>query len=229
VVDQRPDHRRARGLWPGWEAWRQAWVDGLGGHDERQVLLDTQPVPVVGQTRRQRRSDVAGAAAQGYWAARQLPDFGDQRVSVVTVAGLPVVDDWGPAHLDERAAAAAVVYRVQHCDSFADNGFLGQDWQAAVRCQSTHRMWTTKRINQAHPNPLAFDARLKRLRERLASTVNHLQNTGRFLARLLATTPHGLHTRVIAKVAALVLRFLLNKRLGIAVLSFSIVSDFNSH
>src|SRR5437667_43677 len=83
----------------------------------------------------------------------------------------------------------------------------------------------TKPVNQAQQNPVSFDALLKRLRERIESTFNQLQNTGRFLERLLAKTPHGLFTRVIAKVAALVLRFLLNKRFGIDVLSFSIVSD----
>src|SRR5437762_6762124 len=229
LVDQSQYNRPARGLWQVLEALRQAWVEGLGGHDQRQLLLATKPVPVVAQTRSKRRSDFAGAAAYGYCAARQLHYFGYKLVSLVTLDGLPVVYDLVPANLDERDAAQAVLYRVQHCDIFADKGFIGQDWQAEVRDHSTNRIWTTKRVNQAQQNPASFDALLKRLRERIESTFNQLQNTGRFLERLLAKTPHGLFTRVIAKVAALVLRFLLNKRFGIDVLSFSIVSDFISH
>ena len=229
LVDQSQYNRRARGLWQVLEALRQAWVQVLGGDAERQLLLDTKPVPVVGQTRSKRRSDFAGDAAYGYCAARQLHYFGYKLVSLVTLDGLPVVYDLVPANLDERDAAQAVLYRVQHCDIFADKGFIGQDWQAEVRDHSTNRIWTTKRVNQAQQNPVSFDALLKRLRERIESTFNQLQNTGRFLERLLAKTPHGLFIRVIAKVAALVLSFLLNKRFGIDVLSFSIVSDFISH
>jgi len=229
LVDQSQYNRRARGLWQVLEALRREWVQGLGGHDERQLLLDTKPVPVVGPTRSKRHSDFAGEAAYGYCAARQLHYFGYKLVSLVTLDGLPVVYDLVPANLDERQAAEAVIYRVQHCDIFADKGFIGQDWQADMRCRSTNRIWTTKRVNQAHQNPASFDALLLRVRERIESTFNQLQNTGRFLERLLAKTPHGLYTRVIAKVAALVLRFVLNRHFGIDVLSFSIDSEFISH
>ena len=229
LVDQSQYNRRARGLWQVLEALRQEWVAVLGGADEHQLLLDTKPVPVVGQTRSKRRSEFAGRAAYGYCAARQLHYFGYKLVSLVTLDGLPVVYDLVPANLDEREAAEAVLFRVQHCDIFADKGFIGDDWQADIRCHSTNRIWTTKRVNQTQQNPAAFDTLLKRVRERIESSFNQLQNTGRFLERLLAKTPHGLFTRVTAKIAALVLRFLLYKRFGIDVLSFSMVSNFNSH
>jgi transposase len=229
LVDQSQYNRRARALWRVLEALRQEWVQVLGGTAEHQLLLDTKPVPVVGQTRSKRRSDFAGRAAYGYCAARQLHYFGDKLVSLVTLDGLVVVYDLVPANLDEREAAEAVLYRVQHCDIFADKGFIGDDWQADIHCHSTNRIWTTKRVNQAQQNPAAFDALLKRLRERIESTFHQLQNTGRFLERLLAKTRQGLYARVTAKVAALVLRFLLNKHFGIDVLSFSMDSVFNSH
>jgi hypothetical protein len=229
LVDQSQYNRRARGLWQVLEGLRQEWVQVLGGYDERQLLLDTKPVPVVGQTRSKRRSDFAGDAAYGYCAARQLHYFGYKLISLVTLDGLPVVYDLVPANLDEREAAEAVLFGIKDCDIFADKGFIGEDWQADIRCHSSNRIWTTKRVNQVQQNPASFDALLKRLRERIESTFNQLQNTGRFLERLLAKTPHGLYTRVIAKVAALVLRFLLSKHFGIDVLSFSMIADFNSH
>jgi hypothetical protein len=211
------------------EQLRQAWVRQLGGFDERQLLLDTKPVPVVGQTRSKRRSDFAGRAAYGYCAARQLHYFGYKLVSLVTLDGLPVVYDLVPANLDERDAAEAVLFRVKDGDIFADKGFIGHDWQLEMRCHSTNRVWTTKRVNQTQQNPASFDALLKRLRERIESTFNQLQNTGRFLERLFAKTPHGLYACLIAKVSALVLRILLSKHFGIDVLSFSVHHPFNSH
>ena len=229
LVDQSQYNRRSRALWRVLEALRQAWVRLLGGDNARQLLLDTKPVPVVGQTRSKRRSDFAGHAAYGYCAARQLHYFGYKLVSLVTLDGLPVVYDLVPANLDERDAAEAVLFRVKDCDIFADKGFIGEDWQADMRWHSSNRIWTTKRINQAQQNPTPFDALLKRLRELIESTFNQLQNTGRFLERLFAKTPHGLYSRVIAKVTALVLRILLTQCFGIDVLSFSIQPDFNSH
>ena len=46
---------------------------------------------------------------------------------------VPVVYDLVPAHTDERDAAMRVLSRVQHCDIWADKGFLGEEWQPASR------------------------------------------------------------------------------------------------
>jgi len=50
------------------------------------------------------------------------------------------VYDLVPANLDERDAAEAVLFRVKDCDIFADKGFIGEDWQAEMRCHSTNRI-----------------------------------------------------------------------------------------
>jgi hypothetical protein len=221
LVDQSQYNRRSRGLWRLLEVLRGEWVSLLGGADERQLLLDTKPVPVMGYTRSKRHSAFAGRAAYGYCAARKMHYFGYKLVSLTTLDGLPVVYDLVPANLDERDAAEAVLYRVKQCDIFADKGFLGDAWQAHVRSQSGNRLWTTKRTNQSQQNPPAFDCLLKRVRERIEATFHQLQNTGRFLERLLAKTTHGLFARICAKVAALVLRHLLWRDFRIDVLSFS--------
>ncbi len=155
-----------------------------------------------------------------------MHSFGYKLVSLTTLEGLPVVYDLVPANLDERVAAEAVLDRVQNCDIFADKGFLGEDWQLAIRLQSGNRLWTAKRTNQAQQNPPVFDQLLKRLRERIEATFHQLQNTGRHVEHLLAKSVQGLLSRVIAKVSALVLRVLLRRQFGIDVLSFSVS---NSH
>lgn len=88
LVDQSQYNRRARGLWQVLEALRQEWVKLLGGEAERQLLLDTKPVPVMGYTRSKRRSDFAGQAAYGYCAARQMHYFGYKLVSLTNPGGL---------------------------------------------------------------------------------------------------------------------------------------------
>jgi hypothetical protein len=220
LVDQSQYNRRSRGLWQVMEQLRHSWVRQLGGLDDKQLLLDTKPVPVMGYTRSKRHSQFAGRAAYGYCAARKLHYFGYKLVSLTTLKGLPVVYDIVPANLDEREAAQALLGRVKECDIFADKGFVGQDWQAEVVGYAGNRVWTPKRTNQHTQNPPAFDALLKRVRERIETSFHQLQNTGRFLERLLAKTVLGLSTRIIAKVAALTLRFLLNRDFGIDIQHF---------
>jgi hypothetical protein len=222
VVEQSPYNRRARALWRVLEALREAWVRELGAWTDKQLLLDTKPVPVVGYTRSQRPSDFAGCASYGYCAARQLHYFGFKLVALTTLDGLPRVYDLVPANTDARLAAACVLCRVQDCDIFADKGFIGQAWQAEVRCAWNNRIWTTQRTNQARQNTPAFDALLTRVRERIESTFHQLQNTGRHLEHLLAKTLHGLRTRLVTKLAALTLRYLLHRRFNLVLLSFSI-------
>ena len=63
LVDQRQDNRRARNVWRVPEAVREAWVRELGAWADKQLLLDTKPVPVVGYTRSKRHSGCAGYAS----------------------------------------------------------------------------------------------------------------------------------------------------------------------
>ena len=220
LVDQSQYNRRSRGLWQVMEQLRQSWVRQLGGRDERQLLLDTKPVPVMGYTRSKKHSAFAGRAAYGYCAARKLDYFGYKLVCLTTLDGLPVVYDLVPANLEERLAAESVLGRVQDCDIFADKGFIGQDWQADILTTSGNRIWTTKRANQHTQNAVAFDRLLNHVRERIEATFHQLNNTGRFLERLLAKTVLGLSTRIIAKVTALTLRFFLKRYFAIDIQSF---------
>jgi hypothetical protein len=183
------------------------------------VLLDTKPIPVMGNKRSKRQSDFAGSAAYGYCATRHLHYFGYKLVMLTDLAGLPLVYDLVPANLDERQAAESVLWWVRDCDVFGDKGFLGQ---ADVRQQTANRIWTPKRANQAAQNPSEFDRLLNRIRERIEGTFHQLQNTGRNLERLLAKTVHGLCTRVALKVTCLVLKRVLQRDFGINVQSFSI-------
>ena len=108
----------------------------LTGGEVKQVLLDTKPIPVIGNKRSKRHSDLAGSTAYGYGAARNLNYFGYKLVMLTDLAGLPLVYDLVPANLDERQAAESVPWRVCDCAVFGDKGFLRQDWQAEMRQQA---------------------------------------------------------------------------------------------
>ena len=220
LVDQSQFNRRARGLHVLVEAMRRKWSLDLGVGHETQFLLDTKPVPVMGYKRSKSRSEFAGSADYGYCASRKLHYFGYKLVLVTTLSGIPVVYNLVPASTDERQAAETVLIHLRNCDIFGDKGFIGEEWQARVYEQTGNRIWTVKRANQHDQNPSIFDQTLHRVRERIEGVFHEIQNTGRFLERLLAKTVVGLSTRVIAKLASHALKQLLRRDFGIDVQSF---------
>jgi len=221
LITQSQFNRRARALRLLLEALRRYWIVKLGATSETQFLLDTKPVPVVGYKRSKAHSQFAGSADYGVCVSRNLRYFGYKLVTITTLSGLPVVYELVPANTDERDAAEAVIDYLTQCDLFADKGFLGEHWQAEIREQTGTRVWTAKRVNQADQNPAAFDALLNRVRERIESAFNEIQNTGRNIERLLTKTIVGLCTRVIAKMASHALKHLLRREFGIDVQTFA--------
>ena len=222
LVDQSQFNRRAR-------AWRllleqlgRSWAVKMGVTRETQFLLDTQPVAVVGYKRRQQHRQFAGRAGDGRWVSKNMRYFGYKLVTLTTLSGLPVVYDLVCANSDERDAAETVVVYLAGCDLLADKGFLGGDWQAEIRAQTGNRVWTAKKVNQAHQNPPVFDQLLNSVRERIEGTFNEVQNTGRNLEPLLSKTIVGVCTRVIAKMTSHVLKYLLRRDFGLDVQTFEV-------
>ena len=223
LLTQSQFNRRARALRLLVEHLRRFWIVQKGWHLQREFLLDTKPVPVVGYKRWKGHSDFAGQAAYGRCASRNLKYFGYKLVLVSTLQGIPVVYDLVPANLDERLAAEAVIDYLANSDIFADKGFLGCEWQTQIFDQTHNRIWTPKRKNQFVQNTKAFDRWLSRIRERIEGVFHEVQNTGRNLERLLAKTVVGLCTRVITKMTSHLLRHLLLVDFGIQVQSFHCV------
>lgn len=222
LVDQSQFNRRSRSLSQLVERMRQDWVQRLVIHEPQYLLLDTKPIPVMGYKRSKRHSNFAGSAGYGRCTARNLNYFGYKLVMLTTLDGIPLVYDLVAANCDERAAAEVVLQRVRDRDILGDKGFIGQTWQQAIQAQTGNQIWTSKRTNQFVQNAPAFDDLLNQLRERIEGTFHCLQNTGRNLERLIAKTVHGLCTRIILKVTALILKTLLRRDFAIDVQSFSI-------
>jgi DDE family transposase len=224
LPDQSQFNRRARNLRLLVEELRRAWLRQLAVTEEREFLLDTKPIPVVGYKRSKRRSDFAPSADYGYCASRNMHYFGYKLVSITTLSGLPVVYELVPASTDERLAAETVLDYLSGCAIFADKGFIGEDWQLLIYEQTGNRIWTVKRINQQDQNPKAFDRWLNSIRERIEGAFNEIQNTGRNIERLLAKTVLGVSTRVIAKMTSHALKHLLRQFFGIDVQTFEVAS-----
>lgn len=222
LVDQSQFNRRARALQLMIEELRRYWIIQKGWHLHTHYLLDTKPVPVLGYKRYKKRSDFAGHANYGQCPSRNLKYFGYKLVVLCTLEGLPIVYELVPANVDERLAAEAVMDYLGNSQIFADKGFLGVEWQAAIFAQTHNRIWTPKRKNQFVQNSKAFDRWLSAMRERIEGVFHEIQNTGRHLEHLLAKTVSGLCTRVIAKMTSHLLRQLLRLDFNVNVQTFSI-------
>lgn len=222
LLDQSQFNRRARALQFMIEKLRRYWITQKGWHMHTQYLLDTKPVPVLGYKRHKNRSDFAGHANYGQCLSRNLKYFGYKLVLLTTLEGLPIVYELVPANVDERLAAEAVIDYLGHSQIFADKGFLGVEWQAAMFAQTHNQIWTPKRKNQFVQNSKVFDRWLSAMRERIEGVFHEIQNTGRNLERLLAKTVSGLFMRVIAKMTSHLLRHLLRIDFNVNVQTFSV-------
>jgi hypothetical protein len=77
-------NRRLRRLDGRIEHLRRTWVVELGATEEKNFLIDTKPLPVLGLKREKKRSDFAGNAAPGWCAARMMRYFGYKLVMLAT-------------------------------------------------------------------------------------------------------------------------------------------------
>jgi hypothetical protein len=226
LLDQSQFNRRARGLRLMVEALRCDWLVELGIEHAEHFLIDTKPIPVVGYKRSKSRSDFAGSAAYGYCASRKLHYFGYKLVMVTTLDGLPVLYELVPANIEERQAAETVLDRIANAQFYGDKGFLGDEWQTQIEQQTGNQMTTPKRVNQKIQHPAGFERLLNSVRERIEGVFHEIQNTGRYLERLLAKTVVGLVTRVITKVTSHLLRHLLRRQYGIDIQTFQCSAGF---
>lgn len=220
LLDQSQFNRRARWLRLLVEQFRRYWIVRKGWQREAQFLLDTKPVPAMGYKRSKKHSDFAGSAGYGRCVARNLKYFGYKLVAVSTLSGIPIVYDLVPANSDERLAAETVIDYFSFCDVFGDKGFLGYKWQTEILDQTNNLIWTPRRSNQHYQNAKDLDRWLNRIRERIEGVFHEIQNTGRYLERLLAKTVLGLSTRVIAKMTSHLVRYLLRVDFGVNVQTF---------
>ena len=213
-------NRRSRNLRHLLEALRRYWLNDLGVLEEKYYLLDTKPIPVVGYKRSKSKSDFAGEAGYGYCSSRRLYYWGYKLVMLTTLEGLPIIYDLVSANSDERQAAETVLPYVQNATIIGDKGFIGKEWQAQIKQQTGNSIVTPKRHNQLQKLPSQVRKIVNRVRERIEGVFHELQNTGRYLERLLAKTRVGLMTRLISKVTAHLLRYILKKQLQIDIQTF---------
>ena len=228
LPDQSQFNRRSRNLRHLLEVLRRYWLSELGAFEAKYYLLDTKPIPVVGYKRKKSNSDFAGEADYGYCSSRHLHYWDYKLVMLTTLDGLPIMYDVVSANTDKRKAAETVIPYVRNATIIGDKGFIGTEWQAQIQQQTGNRIVTPQRRNQLVKLPSGVRKLVNRVRERIEGVFHELQNTGRYLERLLAKTRVGFMTRLISKVTAHLLKRILKVKFHIDLQTFQCVClDFH--
>ncbi len=222
LFDRSQYNRRARILRYSLECFRQWLLTDMNAELEREVLLDTKPVPVVGYKRNKLRSDFDSSAEYGVCVSRKLHYFGYKLVLLCTKSGIPLVYDMVPANTDERVAAETVLSQVAGLTILGDKGFIGEDWQLRQYELTHNRIVTPKRKNQLLQNPIELDRWLGSTRERIEGVFHEIQNTGRHIEHLRAKKVSGLVKRVCEKITSHLMRLWLKLRFSIDIQTFTI-------
>lgn len=221
LLNQSEYNRRARSLRYLLNELRKEWATALGVQWEKQFLLDTTPVVVVGYRRDKSHSDFRCSADYGYCAARRMKYFGYKLIMLTTLDGTPYSFELIPANTDERDAADEILDTLPWgSNAWSDKGFIDEDWQSEWQKQGVF-VWTAKRENQKQQNSPEFDQLLNRVRERIEGAFDILKEGGRSVEKTLAITVEGLCSRVIAKISCVTFRLFLRKFFGIDVLTYT--------
>lgn len=221
LLNQSEYNRRARSLRYLLNELRKEWATALGVQWEKQFLLDTTPVVVVGYRRDKSHSDFRCSADYGYCAARRMKYFGYKLIMLTTLDGTPYSFELIPANTDERDAADEILDTLPWgSNAWSDKGFIDEDWQSEWQKQGVF-VWTAKRENQKQQNSPEFDQLLNRVRERIEGAFDILKEGGRSVEKTLAITVEGLCSRVIAKISCVTFRLFLRKFFSIDVLTYT--------
>jgi len=222
LLDQSQYNRRARSLRYLLNELRKTWVNDLGLQWEKQFLLDTTPVIVVGYRRDKSHSDFRGSADYGRCAARRLNYFGYKLVMLTSLNGTPYSFERVSANTDERDAADEILDSLPAGRNvWSDKGFIGEAWQADWHKQGIY-VWTAKPENQLQQNPAPFDQLLNQVRERIEGAFDLLKEGGRSVEKTLAITVEGVCARIMAKISSVTFRLFLRKFFAIDVLTYTI-------
>ena len=224
LLDQCQFNRRSRALCFLVELLLWYWIQQRGWLLQAQYLLDTKPVLAIGYNHSKRNSDFARTANFGKSTNCSCLYFGFKLISIPMFSDFPAVNDLISANLDECQTIEAVIDYQVYGDIFVDSGFVGLELQTQIFEQTNNLIWTLQSSIQYLLNTLGLDRWLSSIRECIEGTFHEIQNTGRYIKRLLTKTVEGLCTRVIPKMTSHLLRFLLCVDFGVNVQTFEMVA-----
>ena len=217
VPSQSRYNRRRRQLADQFNLIRRVLLDLLGAAEDRQCILDSLPVPVIGFHL------VPGSAAKSAWqahganygrvASKKQTIFGYKLHLLITLGGIILDFVLAPAAAGDLEVGSQLLEEHTDLDTLGDKGYVSALVQARLWAEKRIRLYTVPRGNQAQQLPPAAVHLHNQVRQ-LIETVNS-QLSGQFkLGQHYAHSFAGLCTRLYSKLTAHTLCIYLNKLCG---------------
>jgi hypothetical protein len=210
-------NRRRRQLADGFNLVRRVVLDLLDVAADRQGVIDSLPIPVIGFHL------VPGSAATSTWRAagasfgkvptKKQTIFGYRLHLLVTLDGIIRDFELAPAHASDLAVGAELLAGHTDLEVVGDKGYISAAVAAELRAQNRIVLHTVPRRNQAHQLPAPIRRLLNGARQ-IIETVN-----GQLVEQFCIEVNHahsfaGLCARLHTKLAAHTLCIYLNRLLG---------------
>ena len=215
IPSQSRFNRRRRALQFGFNAIRQAILQRLDLAHDRQCMIDSLPVPVMGfhAVPRSTADWKAYGARFGRVASKKLTIFGYKLHVLMTLNG--VILDFILAPANEADGTVGYQVLAEHPDRvvIGDKGYINAPEAAALATTTGTVVLTPARRNQRQQLPAHQHAVLGRLRQ-LIEVIN-AQLAGQFhIEQNHAHTFQGLCTRLYSKLTAHTLCIAINRAIG---------------
>ncbi len=225
IPSQSRFNRRRRNLAEGFNLLRRTLLAGLDIAYDRQCVLDSLPVEVIGfhlvPGSRRRGEWLGEGAAFGRVCTKKRTIFGYKMHLLTTLGGTILDFALVGASVPDHEAGASLLSGHSHLDVVADKGFIDQRLAEQLRCHNDITLITLPRRNQKrHPlnqMPLfvrqLVSTKINSARQ-IVETVNG-QLTEQFNIEVThAYTFSGLSARLHGKLAAHTLCICINRLLG---------------
>ncbi len=207
-------NRRRRNLLGVINLMRQYVLQVLEIAQDRQCLIDSLPVPVVGiHLAPQASAEWASHEARyGTVSTKKLPIFGYKLHLLVTLGGLILDFVLVPANVDDRQTAWDLLDNHTDLEVFGDKGYVSALLAEELRRTNRIRLIALRRRNQKEPLPDALRRAIVRVRQ-IIETVNGQLDEHFNIETNHAHSFWGLCARLYTKLAAHTLCVYLNQLL----------------
>lgn len=208
-------NRRRRQLYQAFNETRRAVLALLDLAWDRQCVIDSLPVPVVGfhLAPACSREWASNGASFGKVASKQQTIYGYKLHLLVTLGGVILDFELAPAHVCELEAGKELLQAHTDLDAYGDKGYISKAAKEGLEVEQRIRLHTVSRRNQKQQTPREVRRLINGARQ-IVETVNSQLSEQMAIERNRAHTFLGLCTRLYGKLAAHTLCVYLNRLTG---------------
>src|SRR5271155_2335288 len=204
--------RQAANLWSIKQRLQKTLAEQLGGYADTVHIVDGYPMPVCHFKRAHHSKVFKGEANYGHCASKSQVYYGFHGHINISYNGIITGNTVTPANGNEREAVWEMAENTQGL-YVGDKGYLGKDFQQALKEERQIDMQTALRANMTDPRPKPWIQCLKTVRRKVETVIGQLAE--RFhIEKVRARDLWHLTSRQARKILAHTMGIFINVKLG---------------